>query len=246
MSTTLPAEPAVRQDLSSRDVGSLLQRFRDLVQEKSITRAAPGEPDFILTSGRRSRYYCDTKRVTLSPEGAHLVGEILFVLLAGKDEVEAVGGLELGATFIATAVALVSRLRGRPIYGFTVRNEQKKHGTRERVAQSFHPDDRELLCRGRRVAVVDDVVTEGGSILKAVKEVEARQCEIVAAVALVDRNEGGGDRLRELGLPYFPLLNATEPGVLTINADLTSPGLAESLRGPRPAKGSPEPTPGAP
>jgi orotate phosphoribosyltransferase len=222
MSTTLAAEPAVRNDLASRDMDSLLQRFRNLVQERSITVAVPGEPEFILASGRRSRYYCDTKKVTLSPEGAKLTGEILFILCEGLTEVEAIGGLELGATFIATAVALVSEQHNRPIYGFTVREEKKLHGNKERVAQSFHPDGQKLLCCGRRVAVVDDVVTGGGSILKAVKEVEARQCEIVAVMALVDRNEGGGDRLRERGLPYFPLLHAAEPGTLTVNADLIS------------------------
>jgi orotate phosphoribosyltransferase len=222
MSTTLAAEPAVRNDLASRDLDSLLERFRDLVQEESILVAAPGESDFVLASGRHSRYYCDTKKVMLSPEGAQLTGEILFIVCEGQAEVEAIGGLQLGAAFIATAVALVSGQHGHPIYGFTVRQEKKQHGNKERVAQSFHPDGQKLLCCGRRVVVVDDVVTQGDSILEAVKEVEARQCEIVAVVALVDRNEGGGDRLRELGLPYFPLLNASEPGTLTINADLLS------------------------
>jgi orotate phosphoribosyltransferase len=212
-----PAEPAVRDDLASRDLDSLLARFRDLVQKMSITVAAPGEPDFVLVSGRRSRYYCDTKKVTLSPEGALLTGEILFSLLDG--DAEAIGGLQLGAAFIAAAVALVSGQHGRPIYGFTVRADTKQHGNKERVAQSFHPDGK-LLSAGRRVAVVDDVVTQGGSILQAIEEVEARQCKIVAAIALVDRNEGGGDRLRERGLPYFPLLHAAEPGTLTVNADL--------------------------
>jgi orotate phosphoribosyltransferase len=205
-----------------QDLEALFFELRALIQEKSISRAGPGEPDYVLASGKRSRYYCDTKKVTLSPEGARLTGELLFSLLDG--EADAVGGLELGATFIATAVALVSAQHGRPIYGFTVRDEQKKHGTRESIAESFHPDGRELLDHGRRVAVVDDVVTEGGSILKAVRAVEERHCKIVAVVSIVDRNEGGGERLRELGLPYFALFNAVEPGTLTINDAL--------LRGP--------------
>src|SRR5262249_13801300 len=177
---------------------------------------------FILASGRRSRYYCDTKKVTLSPEGAMLTGEILFNLCDGLNGVEAIGGLELGATFIAAAVALVSGQHGRPIYGFTVREENKRHGNKERAAQSFHPDGGNLLSPGRRVVVVDDVVTEGGSIMKAIEEVRAQQCEIAAVIALVDRNEGGGDRLRKTGLNYFPVLNAVEPGTLTVNANLAS------------------------
>jgi len=200
------------------DLSRLLQEFRDLIQQRSITKRAPGEPDFLLASGARSRYYCDTRRVTLSPEGARLTGEILFHLLDGK--VEAVGGLALGAAFIAPAVALVSGQQGRPIFAFTVRDAQKKHGTQEKVAQSFHPDGRELLCAGRRVAVVDDVVTKGGSILKAIEEVQERQCELVSVLALVDRNEGGGDLLRERQLPYVALFNVDTDGNLTINAEL--------------------------
>jgi orotate phosphoribosyltransferase len=202
----------------SSDLGQLFERLRVLIQAHSITTAEDGQPDFVLVSGRRSRYYCDTKKVTLSPEGARLTGEVLFRLLDGR--AEAVGGLQLGATFIATAVALVSAQHGRPIYGYTVRNETKGHGTRDNVAESFHPDGRRLLVPGRRVAVVDDVVTEGGSILKAITAVQDRRCEIVAAVAIVDRNEGGGDRLRAMGLPYYPLFNAVEPGTLTVNEAL--------------------------
>jgi orotate phosphoribosyltransferase len=206
------------KDIPAQNLDSLLYRLRDLVQERSITQRAPGEADFILASGARSRYYCDTRRVTLSPEGARLTGEVLFRLLDG--EAEAVGGLALGAAFIAPSVALVSAQHGRPIYAFTVRAEQKKHGTEEKVAQSFHPDGRELLCPGRRIAVVDDVVTQGGSILKAIEAVEARQCELLSVITLVDRNQGGGDLLRQRRLPYFALFNADPEGNLTIDADL--------------------------
>jgi orotate phosphoribosyltransferase len=200
------------------DLNSLLRDLRDLVQQRGVTQRAPGEPDFVLASGARSRYYCDTRRVTLSPEGARLIGEVLFRLLDGR--AEAVGGLALGAAFIAPAVALVSGQHGRPIYAFTVRAEQKKHGTGEKVAQSFHPDGRDLLCPGRRVAVVDDVVTQGGSIVKAIDEVLDRRCEIVAVLALVDRHQGGGDLLRERGLPYRALLDADPNGDLAVNAEL--------------------------
>lgn len=199
----------------SKDLAALLDELRALIQEKSISRKLPGEPDYVLASGKHSRYYCDTKKVTLSPAGALLTGEILFTLLDGK--VDAVGGLQLGATFIATAVALVSGQHGRPIYGFTVREQQKKHGTKENIATSFSPNGRDLLEPGRPVAIVDDVVTEGGSILQAVRAVQERGCNIVSVVSMVDRNQGGGDHLRDLGLPYFALFNAVEPGILTTN-----------------------------
>ena len=203
-----------------RSLDIKLDELRTLISDHSITRSEPGQPDFTLASGSATRYYCDTKKVTLSAEGSRLTGEVLFALLDGTAQV--IGGLELGATFIATAVALVSGLNGRPMYGFTVRDKPKSHGNLEAIAESFHPDGRKLLCAGRRVAVVDDVVTQGGSILRAINAVKDQGCEIMAVISLVDRNEGGGNRLRELRYPYLPLFNAKEPGVLTINDALYS------------------------
>jgi orotate phosphoribosyltransferase len=207
------------QDFS--DLKKLLYTLRNLIERKSIQKRAPGEPDFELTSGVRSRYYCDMKPVLLSPEGSRLIGEILFRFVV-EEGAEAVGGLQLGATFIATAVALVSELHNQYIYGFTVRDQQKAHGTKEKVAASFHPDGQELLCPNRRVVIVDDVVTGGGSVLKAVAEVQGRQCEILAVIALVDRGAEGGSRIRAKNLRYLPLFRVVESGDVTINPDILS------------------------
>jgi orotate phosphoribosyltransferase len=195
-----------------RDLLTQLHELRDLLAEKSIRRG-----DFVLASGARSHYYCDTKATILSPRGSRLVGEILCELL-GRRGAEAVGGLVLGSAFIATAVALASELAGRPIYGFVVRERQKDHGVASEVEQSFHPDGRPLLSPGRRVAVVDDVVTAGGSILKAIEAVREQGCEIVAAAAIVDRRAGGGERIRALGLPFFSLFETDERGSLAVTA----------------------------
>jgi orotate phosphoribosyltransferase len=146
-----------------------------------------------------------------------LVGELLFLLYDGI--AEAIGGLQLGATFMATAVALVSAQHGRPIYGFTIRDTQKQHGTRENKAESYHPDG-SLLRPGRRVVVVDDVVTEGGSILKAVKAVEDFGCTIISVVSLVDRGEGGAEKLRGMELPYVSIFEADSSGQLRISEDV--------------------------
>ncbi len=191
--------------------------MRDLIQARSITRRAPGEPDYVLASGKHSRYYCDLRKVTLSPEGSWLVGEVLFQLYDGK--AEALGGLQLGATFMATAVALVSAQHRRPIYGFTIRTAEKLHGTRENKAASYHPDG-PLLRAGRRVVVVDDVVTEGGSVLKAIQVVEESGCEIVEVAALVDRCEGGTERLQAKGLPYVSIFTVDSSGSLKINDEI--------------------------
>jgi orotate phosphoribosyltransferase len=188
-----------------------ISELRDLLAERSIQHG-----EFVLVSGAKSNYYCDSKRTLLSPKGARLAGEVLFEILAERD-IEAVGGLQLGATFISTAISLVSDQRGRPIYGFTVRDREKQHGTKRLVEESYHPGPEPLLSPGRRVAIVDDVVTKGGSVLKAVDAVREKGCNVEVVVALVDRMAGGGDLLRERGLNYFSLFHTDENGELHVN-----------------------------
>ncbi len=189
----------------------LLSELRDLIARQSIRHG-----QFTLASGGKSNYYCDTKATMLSPEGARLTGEVLFELLKPQ-HVEAVGGLAMGATFIATAVAVVSAQHGQPIYGFTVRETQKGHGLKKSIEESFHPGGEPLLSPGRRIAIVEDVVTQGGSVLKAVDAVLERGCEIVTVIALVDRDAGGNEKLLERGLPYVYLFRADSDGNLHLN-----------------------------
>jgi orotate phosphoribosyltransferase len=187
-----------------------LVELRDLLARQSIRHG-----EFTLASGARSTYYCDTKATTLSPRGSLLVGQILHPLMRARGA-EAVGGLAMGSVFITTAVTVVSALEGSPISGFAVRQREKDHGTKRSVEESFHPDG-PLLRPGRRVAVVEDVVTGGGSIDKAIQEVTERGCEIVLVAAVVDRRAGGGDRLRARGLPYVALFDLDERGELHVN-----------------------------
>lgn len=211
----VPAGPGPRAVTTPE---SQLVELRDLLQSRSIRKGR-----FTLASGRTSSYYCDTKATTLSPEGARLVGEILYHR-AREAGAEAIGGLALGSTFIAAAVAMASALREDPIYGFTVRDERKDHGLERQTEESYSPDDRPLLSPGRRVVVVDDVVTRGGSILKAIEVVREKGCEIVSVTALVDRQEGGGEKLRRTGLPYAPLFVSDEHGNLSIHGAEAPPG----------------------
>lgn len=190
------------------EMQKLISELRDVLERQSIRLG-----HFVLASGATSNYYCNTKATTLSPRGARLTGEILFELLAGRG-VEAVGGLALGATFIATAVALVSDQRGQPIYGFTVRSQQKTHGLETSIEESWHPDGKPLLSPGRRVAVVEDVVTQGGSVLQAIDAVQERGCEIALVVALVDRHAGGAEKIRARGLEYIHLFRTDDQGNL--------------------------------
>ena len=155
------------------------------------------EGEYRLASGIKSGRYFDGKRITLWPRGARVVGEEVLELLKSVD-VDAIGGLAVGAYPVVTAVAVVSEQRGKPIPSFVVRGETKKHGTQKQV--DGH------LKEGSRVAIVDDVVTTGGSIIKAIEAVEAVNCKVVKIIALVDRHEGGSDELRGRGYDFVAIL----------------------------------------
>jgi orotate phosphoribosyltransferase len=146
------------------------------------------ERPFQLSSGRTSPYYLDGKKTTLDPRGALLVGRLVFYRLRGRG-IQAVGGLTLGADPIALAVALTSGMAGEPIRAFIVRKEPKGHGTDNWIEGG--------LDAGRRVAVVEDVVTSGRSIGLAIERVKAAGHTVAAVVALVDREEGGAEAVRK-------------------------------------------------
>ena len=154
--------------------------------------------EFTLTSGKKSNYYFDGKRITLHPEGAYQVGKAIFDQLAEMG-VDAVGGVAVGGYPVAAAVALVSHLEGKPLPSFIIRGVVKEHGTRRRIEGH--------LKEGSRVAIVDDVLTTGGSVLKAIEAVEAVNCKVVKVIVLVDRREGGGDELKKLGYDFAAILS---------------------------------------
>ena len=154
--------------------------------------------EFTLTSGKKSNYYIDGKKITLSPEGAYLVGKAIFDELI-KTGVDAIGGVATGAYPIVTAVALVSHLEGKPIPAFIVREVTKEHGTMRKIEGH--------LKQGSRVAIVDDVLTTGGSVSRAIEAVEAAKCKVVKVIVLVDRHEGGSDRLKKEGYDFTALLS---------------------------------------
>jgi orotate phosphoribosyltransferase len=190
-----------------------VEELRDLLQEKSIRRGR-----FTLASGDVSNYYCDTKSTTLSPRGSLLVGEVLLPLVCAH-EAEAVGGLAIGALFISTPIVYASQINDTPVYGFAVRQGKKEHGLLESLEESHHPDGKPLLSPGRRVVVVDDVVTKGGSVLKAVTAVLERGCDIRAVISLVDRKAGGRSKIEERGLRYLALFSTDDTGELHIEDD---------------------------
>lgn len=156
-----------------------------LLCEKSFQYSQ--EPRFRLVSGRQSRFYVNCKPTTLHPRGMFLAGHL--VLRAVEDlDLDGVGGLTFGADPIAVATAFASQLAGRPVKAFSIRKTRKDHG----IVQWIEGD----LVPGQRVAVIDDVATTGGSTVKAVERAREEGLEVVRAVVLVDRQEGGMENVR--------------------------------------------------
>jgi orotate phosphoribosyltransferase len=149
----------------------------------------------VLASGKESDFYVDCKRTALTAEGHVLVGRVLFEKVRKiRPLVRGVGGLTLGADPIASAIALTSFLQGEPVDAFIVRKEPKGHGTGQWI------EGRKTIPDGSRVVVIEDVVTTGGSALKAIERCRAEKLEPVACVALVDRLEGGREAIEAQGV----------------------------------------------
>jgi orotate phosphoribosyltransferase len=154
----------------------------------------------VLASGRESDFYIDCKRTALTAEGHVLVGRLLFDRVRRiRPLVRGVGGLTLGADPIASAIALTSFLEGEPIDSFIVRKEPKGHGTGQWI------EGRKTIPDGSRVVVIEDVVTTGGSALKAIERCRAENLDPVACVALVDRMEGGREAIEAQRVPLEAL-----------------------------------------
>jgi orotate phosphoribosyltransferase len=153
---------------------------------------------FTLASGKESTFYINSKKALFNGEVVSLLGEALWDLTRDLN-IQALGGLEVGAIPMAAAAALHYHRQGRPLEGFFVRKQAKSHGSQERVEGIIKP--------GFRVAVVDDVFTQGSSVLQAIAEVERLGAQVVAVSCIVDRLEGAQERLagRYRYLPIFTI-----------------------------------------
>jgi orotate phosphoribosyltransferase len=162
------------------------ERLLEMLKERSL-EVRP----VTLSSGKISDYYMDCKRVTLSPEGAYLTGSLMLEMI--RPEVSAVAGLTLGADPIVSAISVLSHIQKRGLPGLIVRKEPKKHGTMSFV-------EGPALEKGALVAVVEDVVTSGASLIRAVDRIKAAGYQPVQALAMLDRQEGGMQAIKEQGL----------------------------------------------
>lgn len=156
----------------------------------------------VLASGRESDFYIDCKKTALTAEGHWLVGRLLYASIREHAAMcVGVGGLTMGADPLASAVSLVSHFGDRPLDAFLVRKEPKGHGTGQWVEglTAFAP--------GAQVAIVEDVMTTGGSAIKAIERVRLEGLKPVAVFALVDRLEGGREAIEAAGVQVYPLFN---------------------------------------
>lgn len=158
-----------------------------------------------LASGRSSNFYFNMKPTMLDPEGAWLIAELILDALDGMT-VDYVGGLEMGAVPIATSVATKSFARERPLRAFFIRKGAKEHGTRKLIEGLAEGES----LAGKRVVILEDVTTTGGSSLKAAEVVREAGGEVVCVLTIVDREEGASENFHSVGLPFLPLLRTAD------------------------------------
>ena len=181
-------------------------RLVDLVRELAFIDGG-SDTAFTLASGRQSRWFFDTKPVMMHPEASHLIGEMLNLRM---DELGAdfVGGLELGAVPL-TAIAVTMSSKDSPRRGFMVRKEPKGRGGRK----TNNPPGIEgsSLSKGGKIVIVEDVTTTGGSAIKAVERIHNdTNCEVIAVISIVDRQEGAVESFAAAGIKFESIMNRSD------------------------------------
>lgn len=172
-------------------------RLYDIVKSKSFVRG-----HVVLASGKESDHYFDMKPSMFDPEGAEILAELISARIA-ETGADIVGGLEMGAVPLITPVSIASRRASRSLPGFFVRKTVKDHGTKKLVEGLSD-------IAGKRVAIVEDVTTTGGSAMKAVEALTAAGAKIVLVISILDREEGATALYAEAGIPFVSIFKASE------------------------------------
>lgn len=171
-------------------------RLLTLIRERAYR-----EGEVTLASGQKSNFYVDGKMFEVSPEGAYLVGEVIYERIAQLD-IDAVGGLAVGAVPMVTSIAISCWHHGKSLEGFFVRESAKSHGTMKTIEGK--------LPEKARVLMVDDVVTTGGSIFKAIEAAESRGATVVLVLAIVDRDAGAAELFASRGYRYESIFSKAD------------------------------------
>jgi orotate phosphoribosyltransferase len=171
-------------------------RLHGLIRDNSLKLGS-----FVLASGQTSDYLFQLSQTLLLPEGAALIGEIIVEFMRNHD-IDCLGGLELGGTSIASTVAVVSQFRGWPVHAFFVRKEAKTHGPKQKIDGHIHGE--------AEIIIVDDVVTKGGSVLKAVEGIGKYRKFVHRALAVIDREEGATEALAGCGIELSAIFRTSD------------------------------------
>jgi orotate phosphoribosyltransferase len=183
------------------DTTAARARLIEIVKERSFSTGTETK----LVSGRSTNFYFNMKPTMLDPEGGHLIATLILDALQGSD-VELVGGLEMGAVPLAVAVAVSSQIRGWPLRAFFVRKQAKEHGARKLV-EGLAPGE---TLAGKRIVVLEDVTTTGGSAMKAIEALRAEGAVVERVISVVDRLEGAADTFKAAGMPFSAILTASD------------------------------------
>jgi len=182
------------------------QRLKEIaIEEGAYLRS--DVPSFRLASGMMSKFYFDGRKISLSSKGAYHVAKMILDELSGI-KIDAIGGPVLGAALMVPAVVAIAHAEGKELYAFVVRQETKEHGTKQKIEGH--------LKKGWQVVIVDDVITTGGSMLKAIGAAEEVGCKVARVIVLVDRHEGGSDELRRRGYKFQAFLSLKPSGEMAV------------------------------
>jgi orotate phosphoribosyltransferase len=173
----------------------LLRILKDLSYE---------EGDFLLASGKRSTFYIDCKETTLNPEGMYLVGHLMYQRVLAMPGIEAVGGVSIGGDPLVCSTVIASYALRSPIPGFFIRKEPKGHGTNVWIEGGKN------LRKGMNVVILEDVVTTGGSSLKAIDVTEQAGFTVKGVIALLDRLDGGKEAIEAKGYSFTSIFTLTD------------------------------------
>jgi orotate phosphoribosyltransferase len=183
------------------DTSAARRRLIEIVKVRSFSSGAETK----LVSGRSTSYYFNMKPTMLDPEGAHLIATLILEALRGA-KVDMIGGLEMGAVPLAVAVAVMSQAEGHPVAAFFVRKQAKEHGARKLI-EGLAPGE---SLQGKRVVVLEDVTTTGGSSMKAIEALQAEGAIVERVITVVDRLEGAADNFKAAGVPFAALLTTAD------------------------------------
>ncbi len=183
------------------DTGNARRRLIEIVRVRSFSSGTETK----LVSGRSTNYYFNMKPSMLDPEGAHLIATLILEKLEGS-KVDLIGGLEMGAVPLAVAVAVASHAQGRSLKAFFVRKQAKEHGVRKLI-EGLAPGE---SLAGKRVVILEDVTTTGGSSMKAIEAARADGAIIERVITVVDRLEGAADSYKAAGIPFQALLTTKD------------------------------------